>query len=99
MGLLNSTIMGRHADNLCCSLQYMLWDDAAAEELVRTRYPRFLPTWNSYERVILRGDPLSPVICLCHSIWGPDCLKAAHVKTCERLHMQPVTLVLTVIRT
>jgi hypothetical protein len=31
--------------------EYMLWDEAKGEELLRSRYPWFLPTWAKYRSV------------------------------------------------
>ena len=46
--------MSRNQYRVMC-LQYHLWDNDAAEELLRSKFPDFVDTWESYDMVVLRG--------------------------------------------
>jgi len=47
---------------------HMFWEAPSADLLVKTRYPWFLETWQSYDRVVLKADALRYM--LLHSFGG-----------------------------
>ncbi|DBA84560.1 TPA: hypothetical protein ACH3X2_006144 [Trebouxia sp. C0005] len=48
--------------------QYMFWNNSQAENLIRTAYPWFLATFQSYNNYVQKGDALRPF--LMHAIGG-----------------------------
>ena len=43
--------------------QYMFWNNSQAESLIRTKYPQFLATFQSYNNNVQKGD--CKQICIC----------------------------------
>ena len=42
--------------------QHMFWDKTMADELVQSKFPWFLDTWESYDRIVERGDAMRQMV-------------------------------------